>query len=343
MAIRIEPFDARTADQSVLVGAHQAMVDLEVDFFPTDPAPPLEHHIHNWKAPGGSHRKDQRFVAREGDETLGFVQVATWIDHLDSGLITPAVRREHRGRGIGTALFLRGMEALELEGRSKLIVDIPDGSPGESAAESMGLERVLREKINQLLVSEIDWELMDSWIETTRSRAPEYSLEFWQPPFPEERLEEWCRISDVMNTAPIDDFDLEETVMTPEKWRSIETSLGERGYVIRAAIAVHQPAGRFAGMTTLMALRHHPEMAQQDDTVVDPEHRGNGLGRLLKASMAKRFLAEFPRVSRINTGNAGSNAPMLKINEEMGFRTILEISAWQGDIEPARAALTAGP
>ena len=342
MAIRIEPFDAHNADESVLVGAHRAMTDLEMEFFPDDPAPPLEHHTQNWKAPGGSYRKDRRFVAREGDETLGLVQVATWIDHLDSGLITPAVRREHRGRGIGTALFLQGMAALEREGRSKLIVDIPDGSFGESVAERIGLKRVLREKINQLLISEMDWELMESWIETTRTRSPEYRLEFWQPPFPEDRLDEWCRISDVMNTAPIDDFDLEETVMTPEKWRSIETNLGARGYVIRAALAVHQPSGRIAGMTTLMALRHHPEMAQQDDTVVDPDHRGNGLGRLLKASMARRFLAEFPRVTRINTGNAGSNAPMLKINEEMGFRTILDISAWQGEIEPARAALTAG-
>ncbi|MGB8360969.1 MAG: GNAT family N-acetyltransferase [Acidimicrobiia bacterium] len=341
MSVTTEPFDANTADESIIFGAHRASVDLERDFFPDDPEASLEYHRRAWEAPSGSHRDDHRFVAIDGDEAVGIVHVATWIDHRDSGLITPAVRRDRRRRGVGKALFLRGIDTLENEGRSKLIVDIPDGSFGESVAERIGLKRALREKINQLLVSEIDWELMESWIEATKSRSPEYRLEFWEPPFPEDRLDDWCRISDVMNTAPIDDFDLEETVMTPQKWRSIETNLGARGYVIRAALAVHQPSGRFAGMTTLMALRHHPEMAQQDDTVVDPDHRGNGLGRLLKASMARRFLAEFPGVTRINTGNAGSNAPMLKINEEMGFRTILEISAWQGDIESTRAALTA--
>lgn len=342
MAVRIEPFDANTADESVIVGAHLANVDLESDFFPDDPEVSLEYHRRAWEAPSGSHRTDRRFVAIDGDETVGIVHVATWIDHQDSGLITPAVRRDHRGRGIGTALFLRGMEALESEGRSKLIVDIPDRSPGESVARRAGLTRVFREQINQLLVSDIDWVLMDSWIDAATDRAGDYELVFWQPPFPEHGLEEWCRICDVMNTAPIDDFDLEETVMTPEKWRSIEVNLDARGYVIRSAIAVHNPSGRFAGLTTLMAQRHRPRIAQQDDTVVDPEHRGKGLGRLLKASMAKRFLAEFPDVTRINTGNAGSNAPMLKINEEMGFRTILAISAWQGDIEVARVALTGG-
>jgi mycothiol synthase len=340
--VRIVPFDANTADESVILGSHRASVDLETDFFPDDPQASLEYHRRGWQAPSGSHRSDIRFVAIDGDETVGIVNVATWIDHQDSGLITPAVRRNHRRNGVGRALFLEGLDALESEGRSKLIVDIPDGSFGESVAERLGLKRVFREKINQLLVSDIDWTLMESWIDSAAERAQAYELVFWQPPFPEDQLEDWCRICDVMNTAPIDDFDLEETVMTPEKWRSIEANLDARGYVIRSAIAVHEPTGRFAGLTTLMAQRHRPELAQQDDTVVDPEHRGKGLGRLLKASMARRFLAEFPDVTRINTGNAGSNAPMLRINEEMGFKTILDISAWQGDIDVARDSLTGG-
>jgi mycothiol synthase len=340
MAVRIEPFDANTADESVILGAHRASVDLESEFFPDDPEASLEYHRRAWEAPSGSHRSDFRFVAVDGEETVGMVNVATWIDHRESGLIIPAVRRNHRRRGIGTALFLEGMDALERAGRSKLIVDIPKESFGESVAERIGLKRALRERINQLLVSEIDWKLMERWIDSARERAHAYELVFWQPPFPDDQLEEWCGICDVMNTAPIDDFDLEETVMTPAKWRSIEANLDARGYVIRSAIAVHGPTGRFAGLTTLMAQRHRPGIAQQDDTVVDPEHRGKGLGRLLKASMAKRFFAEFPDVTRINTGNAGSNAPMLKINEEMGFKTVLEISAWQGAIDAARASLT---
>ncbi|MGB7860052.1 MAG: GNAT family N-acetyltransferase, partial [Acidimicrobiia bacterium] len=68
-------------------------------------------------------------------------------------------------------------------------------------------------------------------------------------------------------------------------------------------------------------------------------HRNKGLGRLLKASMAKRFVGEFPDVEWIDTGNAGSNEPMLNINIAMGFKPVLMINAWQGEIAKARRAL----
>ena len=86
--------------------------------------------------------------------------------------------------------------------------------------------------------------------------------------------------------------------------------------------------------------RLEPWLAYQDDTGVDPEHRNKGLGRWLKAAMAKRFVSEFPDVTAIETGNAGSNEPMLNINIAMGFKTVLEVNAWQGDIATVREALT---
>lgn len=339
MTFSVESFEAATTDESIVRGVHEAYLALEADFFPDDPAPPFEYHLQSWSAPTASHRKDMRFAAMDDGAVVGYGHAVTWIDHQDSGLITLAVPAEHRHQGIGTALFARSLDALETERRSKLIVDIPDGSPLENVAERLGLRRVLSEKINQLRIADIDWSLMEAWIEDGAKRAPDYTLLWLDLPIPDEHMANWCRISDVMNTAPIEDFDLEETVMTSEKWRSIESNMTARGYLMKGLVAVHGPTGDFAGMTTLMAQQYHPEIAQQDDTVVDPDHRGHGLGKLLKAAMAKRFLLEFPDVTRINTGNAGSNAPMLKINTEMGFKPILHISAWQGDIETARKAL----
>ncbi len=339
MTISVEPFDPATAPESVFRGAHEAYLDLERDFFPNDPLTPFEFHLHNWRSKPSLHRSDVRLVAKLADEVVSVCHVAIWNDHADIGLITPAVRRDMRGKGVGTALFADSLDALESHGRTKLIVDVPIGSPLEPTAQRYGLERALTEKINQLQVSDIDWGLMDSWIEAASVKAPDYELLWMRPPYPEEHIESWCRISDSMNDAPNEDLDLEDTVMTPEKWRSIESNLTHRGWDVHAAVAVHKPTGDFAGMTTLMYQRFHPEIAMQDDTVVHPDHRGRGLGRLLKASMAKEFLTKYPEVTRINTGNAGSNVPMLRINDEMGFNAILEISAWQGLIADARAAL----
>lgn len=340
MPITIEPLDVAVANEATIQAAHGAYVDMEQDFFPNDPETPLEFHRHNWQIQKTAHRIDVRYVAVEEGDVTGAAHVAMWHDHPDTGLLTPAVIRRHRGRGVGTALIRHGLDVLTDHGRNTWIVDIPDGSRCEAFASRLGLEKALSEKVSQLLVSDIDWDLMDTWIGNASERAGEYELLWLQPPFPEQHLANWCRISDAMNTAPLEDLQLEEPEMTPEKWRSMESNLSRRGWDMRGVAAVHSLSGEFAGMTTILYQRYHPQVAQQEDTVVDPDHRGRGLGKWLKAAMAKRFLAEFPQVTRINTGNAGSNAPMLKINTEMGFKPILHVSAWQGPIEAARKALT---
>ena len=339
MSITIEPFDAASADEATLEGAHLAFLDLEEDFTPGQPATPLEFHRRNWQSGPAQHRRDVRCVARLHGQVVGMAHVAMWRDHPDTGLITLAVRRAHRGRGAGRSMLSWGLAVLADHGRTTFIVDIPDGSPGETAAERLGLKKALSERISQLLVTEIDWGLMEAWIADARERAAEYELLWLTPPFPEEHLSNWCLISDAMNTAPLEDLELAEPAMTPEKWRSIEANVDSRGWDLRGLAAVHRPSGDFAGMTTIFNQRYYPTVAQQDDTVVDQAHRGRGLGKWLKAAMAREFLSEFPEVTRINTGNAGSNAPMLKINTEMGFKPILQIAAWQGPIDVARSAL----
>ena len=156
------------------------------------------------------------------------------------------------------------------------------------------MESALGEKISQLNVAEIDWDLMDLWIARAGERAVDYDLLFLDTPLPEEHLEKWSKIMMVMNTAPLEDLDLEDFSMTPAKWRSVEGNYEARGSRVRACVAVDRTTGDFAGMTILIAQDFHPKLAWQDDTVVDPDHRDKGLGRLIKASLIKRFAAEFP-------------------------------------------------
>ena len=55
--------------------------------------------------------------------------------------------------------------------------------------------------------------------------------------------------------------------------------------------------------------------------------------------MALKLREAYPSVRRIDTENAGSNAPMLGINVEMGFKPILIQNVWQGDLAAIRANL----
>ena len=125
MAIEYRRVDIHEVDGDVLYGMHLTAVDRNLDFYPDDPEPTLEYSRANWLAPQGIHRKEQWWVAFEGDDVVGTSRAITWVDHEDSGLVVVAVRREHRNRGIGRGLMAHSLDDLEAEGRSKLIIDAP--------------------------------------------------------------------------------------------------------------------------------------------------------------------------------------------------------------------------
>ncbi len=55
--------------------------------------------------------------------------------------------------------------------------------------------------------------------------------------------------------------------------------------------------------------------------------------------MMERVVADWPKVERIDTWNAGSNEPMLKINIAMGFKPLVITNMYQGDLATARRNL----
>jgi GNAT superfamily N-acetyltransferase len=68
-------------------------------------------------------------------------------------------------------------------------------------------------------------------------------------------------------------------------------------------------------------------------TGVFPQYRNKGLGRWLKAAMLDKVIKERPQVKYVRTGNADSNAAMLKINTELGFKPYMATALWQVEME----------
>ena len=98
----------------------------------------------------------------------------------------------------------------------------------------------------------------------------------------------------VMNTAPREDDIEEEETMTPEIWRDIESKMTLTGRDILSYVARHKPTGQFAGYTTVGQKRLQPDLVDQWDTGVDPEHRNKGIGRWVKAAMAFELRDRYP-------------------------------------------------
>ena len=110
--------------------------------------------------------------------------------------------------------------------------------------------------------------------------------------------------------------------------------------VERWAVYVRERAtGAFAGISEVYWHPARPAILHQGDTGVFPQYRNRGLGRWLKAAMLDRVLRERPRVELIRTNNADSNAPMLRINTELGFRPYMARTIWQVETDRVRRYL----
>lgn len=55
---------------------------------------------------------------------------------------------------------------------------------------------------------------------------------------------------------------------------------------------------------------------------------GHRLGALVKAAVLRQVVATRPEVRRITTHNSDSNAPMVAVNEALGFAPAGHLSSW---------------
>jgi hypothetical protein len=60
---------------------------------------------------------------------------------------------------------------------------------------------------------------------------------------------------------------------------------------------------------------------------------------MVKGRHAQKVLRERPQVTFIRTGNADSNAPMLAINHDLGFKPYFSWADWQIETEQLKRYL----
>ena len=256
--------------------------------------------------------------------------------NLDNGFGRIHVHPEHRGKGHARELAGPMFDALEDAGRKRFDTWVQLDHPAASLCESLGLKAVYTDRRSRLVIADLDHELMQSWIERAPERASEYELRYYLSPIPDEVIDEMCRMAEVMNTAPREDYETEDEVATPELWREYEQMFEAKKTRLHNLVAVHVPTGKFAGYTQINTQDLQPDLAWQFDTGVHPDHRNKGLGRWLKATLIEKIVAEFPDITRIDTENADSNEPMLNINVAMGYKPVFMSQVWQGDLVEAR-------
>ena len=340
--MRIEAYDGPTAPESVLREVH-ALWDAEwADLHPEEPP-------YTWEELEGLLRMPTerfiklRWLARDDDGApVGRLdlQLPTAGANEQLGIAELYVRPEARQAGVGSALVRTALDALEEHGRSRVRVSIVEGSPGDAFFSALGGTVGRTNRKSRMVVADVDRSMLRQWIERAEAEATGYSLRWLDvPTLGDADLDEYIGIRLLMNTAPRGDLEDEPWVHTRESIREEAAELAAEGVERWTLVAVEDATGTFVGFTEVMFVESAPEHCWQGGTAVRVEHRNHGLGRWVKASAAERIIAEKPDVRFVDTENAYSNEPMLKINIAMGFEIIKTVNDWQAPVAAVRAAL----
>lgn len=249
------------------------------------------------------------------------------------------VRRDRRRDGIATTILGEICAVALAEGRSLLTWSTFDAVPaGDAFSRRLGATVARVNRTSELRLADVDWAMVDRWLSEGPARAPEYSIERVDGPLPEALHADAATFHHIMNTQPRDDLDIGDVMLSVGDVAEQERAHVEAGRQ-RWTMFVRDPDGACIGGTELLFEPWEPMTALQNNTGIDPAHRGRGLAKWVKAAMLEWLRDDRPHAARVRTGNAFSNAPMLAINDALGFVVISSRTEWQADVGTVRQSL----
>lgn len=240
---------------------------------------------------------------------------------------------EHRGRGVGAALWAWVRDRITAEGRSVVQTEVYvpvdetlETWPGGRFARALGFTT---ENVEDHLVSALPYDsaLLDEIAAhaDTSGAAGDYTVSTWVGACPDAWLEAWGTLQTAMSAdVPTGGMTREPVVYTAERIRTSEARLHQHWEsLVSLALTTD---GVPVGYSRIFLPRSSPEHAYQDDTLVLRSHRGARLGARVKAANLRRL----PSVDGVDVGalrwlhtyTEVDNHAMQAVNRRFGFRVI---------------------
>jgi len=262
--------------------------------------------------------------------------------------VLPGFRR----RGIGTAIADHLERIARDDRRERLLVYVvsPDGE-GERLAASTGFGSVPRanaevrfllargyaleqvERASRLALPLDDGALGAAAAAASAHSGPGYALHSWTGATPERWLADLAVLYTRMSTdAPSAGLDEPEDVWAAERVRAEDAREAASPRTPVTAAVEHVATGSLVGFTVLSVPPDVDRSVGQYDTLVLREHRGHGLGALLKFANLAALQRHHPGYPSVITFNAEENRPMLRVNEAIGFVPIGYEGAWRKNL-----------
>jgi len=246
------------------------------------------------------------------------------------GHLRVEVHPQYRRRGLGKEL---ARVAVGVAGDERIwtLQEYAMCDEGRAFCAALGGNIAIEGAANILKLNEVDWDMIEQWIDEGPKRAEGVRVELFHE-VPEADLEQYCRIyTETMNQQPMGELE-GEMIDSPERRRSDEARSRKNGIDWLTMIS-RERDGTISGLTEVIRIGGEEHRMIQQLTGVDHRYRGRGLGKWLKAAMLMHIRSKYPGVKMIMTGNANENAPMLTINQRMGFRRYLSETEYKFNLE----------
>lgn len=338
--MRIEPFDATTADDATAAAYAALLADSRVVSTPEGLRQPAAYVLNRLRHFSPDHAMRIRCAYDAAGALAGAVEVFWWEgpDNRDKAWVHLDFRSFDAAL---VAALMAAAAAVAVEaGRPVLIVEVVAASALRDWVAARGGRYGSAEEHNVVRLRDLD----RADVESLAAAVPEgYELLRLDGRAPDDLVEPYLRLIHAMNDAPRDDLSLEDFVFTPERLRNWEAGLAARGHRHLTVLARHVASGELAAFNQLVVRPEWPESVENEDTAVAVAHRGRGLGLCVKAANLLRLLDEHPEAVCVETWNAASNAHMLRVNRRLGFVCEHRWEAWEVAAPALLASLAEEP
>jgi GNAT superfamily N-acetyltransferase len=270
------------------------------------------------------------FAAFDGDATPEHMVGQAWAmgsttDNLHRALVLAWVPPRFGRRGVGTALVRHTEDhLLHACARRTAVTQTWLGADGQTGyrafAEGLGyaLNNVEVERRQPLPMAE---HVLAGLEAEAAAHTGGYRLLSLTGPLPPELAQRFCDIYNLLHVEmPQGDLEVEVGRRTPVELAAQDDELRDAGRT-RVTVLAFDAAETIAAYTcAATGPSDSPETAvDQWSTLVHPAHRGHRLGLAVKCALTRTLQEQFPDRTFVRTQNAEVNAPMVRINEALGF------------------------
>jgi GNAT superfamily N-acetyltransferase len=317
MDMDIVSFAPAIATEGEIAECYEVSTAAFSEDFPARPVPAYTSFAEQLRAPTSLLGIQRFWVARAHGRIVGLATL-TLPEHENLRLTITNVRVApgSRRQGIGTALLRATLPDARDAGRVVVTGQgLKTGADGEKWARALGFRTVQEFALQSLTVADVDPGLWHVAVPAG------FRAEQWTGAAPEALVAAYARARTAIADAPTGESSLRFPDWTVDRVRRHEAELRERGDEQRIVIAVHEGTGVVAGLTEMVISHARPTVGYQQETAVLPAYRGRGLGRFVKALQMRRLTAERPDVGWVATNTAADNVHMIRVNQQVGYRT----------------------